>query len=103
MNSPCLYEQDASHEGINVLLATPQLCVYERVSRHGADRMLILVNLGEKTSDPLCLRLGRNRRYHQVCGVGELALPAELWTDTASQSLTLSLPARTGAVYSLAC
>jgi 1,4-alpha-glucan branching enzyme len=102
LHSPALYEQDMSHEGMNVLLATPEVCVFERMSRHAADHMLILVNLGEHTSESLSLRVGSNRCYHLVCGVGAEALPAELMTSTSGLILTMRLPARTGAIYSLA-
>ena len=102
LHSPSLYEQDASHEGINVLLATPEICVFERMSRHAAENMLILVNFGEQPSESLSLRVGGNRCYHLVCGVGADKLPAELMTARSNLMLTLALPARTGAIYSLA-
>jgi hypothetical protein len=36
-----------------VLLATPEICVFERMSRHAAENMLILVNFGEQPSESL--------------------------------------------------
>ncbi len=102
LHSPGLYEQDASHEGINVLLATSEICAFERISRHAADHMLIVVNFGEQTSETVSLRIGSNRCYHLVCGVGADKLPAELMTAGKSLAATIILPARTGAIYSLA-
>lgn len=104
--SPCLYELDASHEGINVLHCTPTTIAFERLARHSGESMLVLVNTADEACNDMQLRPAQANGYRLCCRAGSSSttLPARLQPvrNGNGSTLLLSLPGRTAAVYTAA-
>ncbi|MES2603762.1 MAG: hypothetical protein V4603_02430 [Pseudomonadota bacterium] len=101
--NPCLYELDATHEGINVLHCMPTIIAFERLARHGGDSMLVLINTADEACSDIRLRPAQAARYRLCCrgGSSNTALPDQLQPVNGDNTgtLSLSLPGRTAAVY----
>jgi 1,4-alpha-glucan branching enzyme len=104
--NPCLYEQDASHEGINVLHSTSSTLIFERLARHGSEGMLVLINTADEASNGIRVRPAHTSGYRLCCrgGCPTATLPDQLQAAREGKAavLSLSLPARTAAVYGTA-
>lgn len=110
--SPCLYEVDASHEGIAVLPASEGVLAWQRKGRQANEVLLVALNTGSAavTAEISVANAGQYRlRYHTPESDGHLeAFPKVVHgvTDIAAggnvsrgQKLLLKLPAFSGAVY----
>lgn len=112
-SSPCLYEVDASHEGISLLHDDGEgLFAFERRGRQGNDALLIVLNAG---SDPATaeiiatnaglyqlrchtpVREGQDSVFPKV--VQNVPSAASTLAGSRGQKLVLNLPACSGAVY----
>jgi 1,4-alpha-glucan branching enzyme len=105
LSNPCLYELDTSHEGINVLHCTATAVAYERLSQHGGDSMLVMINVADQVSAAFHLGAVHAARYRLCCraGLSESVLPVQLSAygaeNTGVNTLTLQFPARTAVMY----
>lgn len=68
--NPSLYEQDISHEGINVLHAAAGIYVFERLSRHAAEAVLVIANTGPNACKALRVRPLHKGHYRVLCRAG---------------------------------
>ena len=100
--SPSLYEQDASHEGINVLHAAPGLYVFERLSRHAAEVVLVVVNASQNDCTALRVRPLHKGHYRILCRAGNavLADTIDAVQPDAAGWLVLHIPACTAMIGS---
>ena len=100
-----LHELDASHEGMLVLQATEELCIYERQSRHGLDAMLVILNFSHQPMSAVQLQLGCNRHYRLLRQVNTSQYLHELHTTrtraVAGCTAVLDLPQHSAALYEL--
>lgn len=101
--NPSLYEQDASHEGINVLHSASGVYVFERVSRHAAEVTLVIVNTGKVDCRGLRLRPLHKGRYRLLCQAGNAmdTNVIEAARPDAGGALVLDLPACTALICSV--
>jgi len=101
--NPSLYEQDASHEGINVLHASSGVYVFERLSRHAAEVALVVVNAGETDCRALRVRPLHMGRYRMLCQAGNAvdASAIEAARPGTGGWLVLDLPACTALIFSV--
>ena len=97
--STSLYEQDMNHEGINVLYSHNGAFVFERVSRHAAEVVLVVVNTSRVPHAAVRVRPQQRGHYRLLCragGVGaDVVAPAV--ADRSGQ-LTLDMPACTALI-----